>query len=83
MNMVTVIIPALNEAQTIGQVVAYCLSQPVVSQVIVVDDQSVDDTVAIAREAGAEIIISANRGKGISMKEGIQAARNESLIFLD
>lgn len=81
--MVTVIIPALNEAQTIGQVVAYCLSQPVVSQVIVVDDQSVDDTVAIAREAGAEIIISANRGKGISMKEGIQAARNENLIFLD
>lgn len=81
--MVTIIIPALNEAQTIGQVVRYCLSKPVVTQVIVVDDQSVDDTVTIAREAGAEIIISASRGKGISMKEGIQASRNEHLIFLD
>lgn len=81
--MVTIIIPALNEAQTIAQVVRYCLSQPVVSQVIVVDDQSVDDTVALAKEAGAEIILSAVRGKGISMKEGIQAARNEHLIFLD
>lgn len=81
--MVTIIIPALNEAQTIAQVVRYCLSHTVVSQVIVVDDQSVDDTVTIAREAGAEIITSAQRGKGISMKEGIQAARNEHLIFLD
>lgn len=81
--MVTVIIPVLNEAQTIGQVVRYCFTQPMVSQVIVVDDQSVDDTVAIAKEAGAEVLISAQRGKGISMKEGIQAARNEHLIFLD
>ncbi|KYP13562.1 HAD-IB family phosphatase [Flavihumibacter sp. CACIAM 22H1] len=81
--MVTIIIPALNEAHTIAQVVKYCLSKPVVSQVIVVDDQSVDNTVMLAKEAGAEIILSAVRGKGISMKEGIQAARNEHLIFLD
>lgn len=81
--MVTVIIPALNEAQTIGQVVRYCLKQAVVSQVIVVDDKSADDTVAIAKEAGAEVIVSATRGKGISMKDGIQAAKNENLIFLD
>ncbi|MEK7199258.1 MAG: glycosyltransferase, partial [Bacteroidota bacterium] len=42
--MLTIIIPALNEEKTIGQVVRYCLSEPAVSEVIVVDDKSEDDT---------------------------------------
>ena len=81
--MLTVIIPALNEEKTIGQVVKFCLSEPVVSEVIVVDDRSEDNTINIAREAGATVIISASRGKGISMKEGIDASTNEYIIFLD
>ena len=81
--MLTVIIPALNEEKTIGQVVKYCLSEPAVSEVIVVDDRSEDNTILIAREAGADVIISASRGKGISMKEGIDASTNEYIIFLD
>lgn len=81
--MLTIIIPALNEEKTIGQVVRYCLSEPAVSEVIVVDDKSEDDTVAIAQAAGAKIILSLNRGKGISMKEGINASTNELIVFLD
>lgn len=81
--MLTVIIPALNEEKTISQVVRFCLSEPGVSEVIVVDDRSEDATVALAKEAGARIVISAARGKGISMKEGIEAATNEFIIFLD
>ena len=81
--MLTVIIPALNEEKTIGQVVKYCLSEPAVSEVIVVDDTSEDNTIAIARQAGANVIVSATRGKGISMKEGIEASTNEFIVFLD
>jgi len=81
--MLTVIIPALNEEKTIGQVVKYCLSESAVSEVIVVDDKSEDNTIKIARQAGANVIISASRGKGISMKEGIDASTNEFIIFLD
>ncbi len=81
--MLTIIIPALNEEKTIGQVVRYCLSEPAVSEVIVVDDKSEDDTVAIAQAAGAKIIFSLNRGKGISMKEGVNASTNELIVFLD
>ena len=81
--MLSVIIPALNEEKTIGQVVIYCLSDPTVSEVIVVDDRSEDSTVLIAKQAGAKVIISASRGKGISMKEGIDIASNEFIIFLD
>ena len=81
--MLTVIIPALNEEKTIKQVVSYCLSEPSVTEVIVVDDKSEDSTAAIAKAAGAKIIMSASRGKGISMKEGIDASTNEFIIFLD
>ncbi len=81
--MLTVIIPALNEAQTIGQVVRFCRADKNVSQVIVVDDMSEDNTVQIAKEEGAEVIISQARGKGISMKEGVDAAVNDMIIFLD
>ncbi len=81
--MVSVIIPALNEATTIAYVVNYCRECSLVSQIIVVDDQSEDDTATIARECGAQVIISKSRGKGISMKEGVQAATNEVIVFLD
>lgn len=82
-RMFTVIIPALNEENTIRQVIDFCLAEPIVSEVIVVDDRSEDNTAVVARDAGAHVIISASRGKGISMKEGIEAARNEFIIFLD
>lgn len=81
--MVTVIIPALNEANTIVQVIRFCQTEPLVSEIIVVDDTSEDNTVALAREAGAKVLISAIRGKGISMKEGIEASANELVVFLD
>jgi phosphoserine phosphatase SerB len=81
--MITVIIPALNEAKTIHQVVQFCKQQPKVSEVIVIDDTSEDDTAKLAQEAGAVVVQSAARGKGISMKEGIAAAKNDIIVFLD
>lgn len=81
--MLTVIIPVLNEANTIHNVVRFCLSHPSVNEVVVVDDKSEDDTVNIATAAGAKVIISGVRGKGISMKDGIRIATNDIIIFLD
>jgi glucosyl-3-phosphoglycerate synthase len=81
--MLTAIIPALNEELTIGKVVQFCINQPLISEVIVIDDKSEDNTVSIATEAGAKVIISEVRGKGTSMKDGVNAATNELLIFLD
>ena len=81
--MVTVIIPALNEQETIGDVVKFCFADPLVNEVIVVDDQSTDKTTDRAMNAGAIVLTSKVRGKGISMKEGILAASNQVLVFLD
>ncbi len=81
--MVTVIIPVLNEAETIESVVKFAFENKHVSEVIVVDDKSFDDTVSIATAAGAKVITSTKLGKGASMKEGMLCASNDILIFLD
>jgi len=81
--MLTVIIPVLNEELTIGNVVQFCLQHPLVNEVLVIDDRSEDRTAQVAREAGAKVITSDVRGKGISMKDGIKHATNELIIFLD
>lgn len=81
--MVTVIIPALNEEKTIRQVVRLVNSSPLVSEVIVVDDKSMDNTIVEARKESATVITSTRLGKGASMKDGILVARNEVIAFLD
>ncbi|HJS53785.1 MAG TPA: glycosyltransferase [Chitinophagaceae bacterium] len=81
--MISVIIPALNEEKTIGDVVKFCLNEPLVSEVIVVDDRSEDNTADIADKNGALVIVSDVRGKGFSMKDGIRKAYNELIVFLD
>lgn len=81
--MVTVIIPVLNEAETIDSVIKFAFANKHVTEVIVVDDKSFDDTVPIAAAAGAKVITSTKLGKGASMKEGMLCAINDILIFLD
>jgi phosphoserine phosphatase len=54
-----------------------------VDEVSVVDDGSVDDTADLARAAGARVITSTLLGKGASMEDGLWAARNEVLLYLD
>ncbi len=81
--MVTVIIPALNEEKTIAKVVGLVKNSSIVSEIIVVDDKSVDDTVSKAREAGAIVITSTKLGKGASMFDGVLYAHNPILVFLD
>lgn len=81
--MITIIIPALNEEKTIASVVRYCQSKPMVSEIIVVDDKSFDNTVKYAKAAGAKVITSTCIGKGASMKDGLLCAKNEIVVFLD
>lgn len=79
----TVVIPALNESSTITSVVLYALSSPLVDEVIVVDDGSIDGTPELASLAGARVITSSMMGKGASMEDGAREARNEIILFLD
>lgn len=66
-----VLIPTYNEEQNIGRVVTACQNQKL--DVVVVDDGSSDSTAQQARRAGAFVIRNKeNKGKGYSIKEGIE-----------
>lgn len=81
--MITVVIPTLNEEEHIESVIKFAQNQPGVTEVIVVDDKSLDKTAAISIASGARVITSTKLGKGTSMKEGIMNASNGIIVFLD
>lgn len=80
---VSVIIAALDEAESIGHVVA-SMPWPLIAECIVVDNGSSDGTGAIAAAAGARVITSP-RGYGAACKAGSDAALATStiLVFMD
>lgn len=81
---VSVVIPAFNEGRAIARTVAAVRNLPGVSEVIVVDDCSTDDTAARARDSGARVVsLPVNRGKGAALNAGIAAAGGEVIVLLD
>ncbi|MHB1426281.1 MAG: glycosyltransferase [Gemmataceae bacterium] len=81
--MISVIIPALNEAETVGSVVQFARRAAGVGEVLVVDNGSIDGTPELAAQAGAVVITGSLQGKGASMEDGMKAARHEVLLYLD
>ncbi|MDJ0907161.1 MAG: glycosyltransferase family 2 protein [Woeseiaceae bacterium] len=80
----SIVIPAKNEAQAIGGVVATALEAYPDAEVIVVDDGSSDETAAIARDAGATVVSHpASLGNGAAVKNGARAAKGDVLAFMD
>ena len=78
----TVIIPALNEQDSIGPVIASI--PPWVARVIVVDNGSTDATAQRARQAGAVVITEPRRGYGQACLAGCAAAADADIVvFLD
>ncbi|MBI2390207.1 MAG: glycosyltransferase family 2 protein [Deltaproteobacteria bacterium] len=84
-HRVCAIVPALDAAATIADVVRGAARQ--VAVVVVVDDGSHDATAKVAREAGATVVGHAiNRGKGAALRTGLEWAREhgyEAVVSLD
>lgn len=84
MSAVSVIIPALNEAEPIAGVVREVAATKISADIIVVDNGSTDRTADRAREAGARVV-KAPRGYGRACAAGVAALRPECdmVVFLD
>lgn len=77
------IIPAFNEADTVGSVVEVAREASSIDEVIVVDNASEDDTSRVAAAAGARVIHCAKKGKGQAMAAGVDFTDAEIICFLD
>ena len=91
---ISVVIPARNEAATIGSIIktVRSLMQPVglVDEIVVMDDDSEDATARIAREAGATVYqvpaavpSITTRGKGVALWKSLFVTTGSLLIFVD
>jgi glycosyltransferase involved in cell wall biosynthesis len=80
---VSFLIPAYNEAATIGEVLERIAQLELDCQVIVVDDGSTDDTGAIAARHGAHVVRQENKGKGAAIRIAIPLIDGEIAVIQD
>jgi glycosyltransferase involved in cell wall biosynthesis len=80
---VSVVIPAKNEARNLSHVFATIPEW--VDEIVLVDGQSTDDTVAVARELcpDVKIVMQQGRGKGDALQAGFEACKGEIIVMLD
>jgi len=86
---VSIVVPAYNEERTIGEVLRRVSGLGLASEIIVVDDGSVDGTVQLVRSLEGKlnglVVLpqDANRGKGAAVRAGIQASTGDIVVIQD
>ncbi len=81
---VAAIVPAYNEAATIGNVLKVLLSAKEIDETIVVSDGSTDETAKISKSLGVKVLESPERtGKGKAMRRGVESTEAEIICFFD
>ena len=91
---VSVVIPAVNEAETVAAVVATAgrlRDRGLVDEVLVIDGGSTDETIRNARAAGAEVVdqaravpdVDPGTGKGDALWKGLAVSEGDLVVFLD
>ena len=80
---VSVVIPVKNGAAFIREAIESVRHQPDVSDVIVIDDHSSDQSATVARGAGAQVFLNPDAGPVAARNDGIARARGTYVAFLD
>lgn len=88
MFQASILIPAYNEAESVGETVRLVREvmdrSGIDGEILLIDDGSTDGTAAIAEEAGAAVISHGkNLGYGVALKTGIRNALNEIIVITD
>lgn len=83
-NNITIVIPALNEGQSIANVVSSLINRFGAPEILVINDGSEDNTEDEAKKAGARVINhSRNRGYGWCLRTGVLASERDYVLFCD
>jgi glycosyltransferase involved in cell wall biosynthesis len=81
---VTIVLPAFNEGESIGQVVTALKEAASWHEVLVVDDGSTDGTSTAAQDAGARVVRHPyNKGNGAAVKTAIRSATSDWIAIVD
>src|SRR5262249_26993790 len=84
---VSIVMPCLNEAETIGACITkarrFLDSSGVSGEVVVADNGSTDGSQRIAQEHGARVIDVAEKGYGNALQGGVAAARGRYIVMGD
>lgn len=85
MTRISVVIPAYNEENAIANVIAEI--PPIVNEIVVVNNNSTDATVAVAQAAGATVLTENNKGYGYACLKGLAYLKAgntpDIVVFLD
>jgi hypothetical protein len=83
----TILMPCLNEAETIstcvGKAQSFLARAGIAGEVLIADNGSSDDSVALAQRDGARVIAVAERGYGAALRAGFAAARGRFVVMGD
>ncbi len=80
----SIVLPAYNEADSVGTVVSRLRRSFPEAEILVVDDSSTDGTAEEALQAGARVVSHQyNMGNGAAIKTGARHAKGEILVFMD
>jgi glycosyltransferase involved in cell wall biosynthesis len=83
-GVVSVVLPAYNEAGAIGAVIRSLVAEAAWREIVVVDDGSTDATAAEAEAAGARVIRHPyNKGNGAAVKTGLRQTSGEYVLLMD
>jgi glycosyltransferase involved in cell wall biosynthesis len=83
-DSVTIVLPAFNEGESIGQVVTALRAAAPWHEVLVIDDGSTDGTGQAAEDAGARVVRHPyNKGNGAAIKTAIRSASSEWIAIVD
>ncbi len=82
MRDVCILIPTLNEEETIGEVIN-AFKQQGFDNILVVDGNSRDSTREIAKRAGAKVILQHGKGKGNAVRQAFETIDSDIIVMID